>query len=223
MKRICCLALVAMSTLAGGVTAGADASASGRFTLKGMVTAVIDGDTVQVELVNGKVERVRLIGIDAPERGRCFASRATAIARSVADGRAVTLKGDATQDTRDRYGRLLAYVWLPGRKDLGFHMLRRGAAKIYVFKRPFQRLGAYRIAESHGRRVTPSLATCGRPAAPPPPASSRCDPSYPGVCIPPYDQVGDLDCDETPYVNFRVVGSDPHGFDGDGDGVGCED
>jgi micrococcal nuclease len=49
---------------------------------------------------------------------------------------------------------------------------------------------------------------------------SSCDPSYPTVCIPPYPP--DLDCGEITYKNFLVVGSDPHGFDGDGDGIGCE-
>lgn len=54
--------------------------------------------------------------------------------------------------------------------------------------------------------------------APPPP--SGCDPSYPTVCIPPPPP--DLDCGDIPHRNFTVVGSDPHGFDSDGDGVGCE-
>lgn len=48
----------------------------------------------------------------------------------------------------------------------------------------------------------------------------HCDPSYPTVCIPPYPP--DLDCDEIPYRNFQVSGPDPHGFDADHDGVGCE-
>ena len=47
-----------------------------------------------------------------------------------------------------------------------------------------------------------------------------CDASYPDVCIPPYPP--DLDCGEIPYKNFRVVGSDTHRFDGEGDGIGCE-
>lgn len=55
---------------------------------------------------------------------------------------------------------------------------------------------------------------------PPPPTQPSCDPSYPDVCIPPYPP--DLDCGEIGYSNFRVVGSDPHGFDGDNDGIGCE-
>jgi len=50
--------------------------------------------------------------------------------------------------------------------------------------------------------------------------ASGCDPSYPTVCIPPYPP--DLDCADVSYTDFAVAGSDPHGFDGDGDGVGCE-
>jgi len=52
------------------------------------------------------------------------------------------------------------------------------------------------------------------------PPSSNCDPSYPDVCIPPYPP--DLDCGEIGYSNFRVLQPDPHGFDRDKDGIGCE-
>jgi len=47
----------------------------------------------------------------------------------------------------------------------------------------------------------------------------NCDPSYPDFCIPPWPP--DLDCKDVPS-NFRVVGEDPHGFDRDNDGIGCE-
>ena len=46
-----------------------------------------------------------------------------------------------------------------------------------------------------------------------------CDPSYPDVCIP--SPPPDLNCKDVPS-NIRVVGSDPHGFDEDNDGIGCE-
>jgi len=55
---------------------------------------------------------------------------------------------------------------------------------------------------------------------PPTDYAPTCDPSYPDVCIPPYPP--DLDCDEIYYSNFRVTGTDPHGFDTDYDGIGCE-
>jgi hypothetical protein len=47
-----------------------------------------------------------------------------------------------------------------------------------------------------------------------------CDPSYPTVCIP--SPPPDLDCGDISYTNFKVVGADPHHFDGDHDGTGCE-
>lgn len=53
-----------------------------------------------------------------------------------------------------------------------------------------------------------------------PPTKSSCDPSYPAVCIEQYPP--DLDCDEISYSDFMVIGNDPHGFDADNDGIGCE-
>ncbi len=51
-------------------------------------------------------------------------------------------------------------------------------------------------------------------------SQNQCDSSYPDECIPPHPP--DLDCGEIEYSNFRVIQSDPHGFDGDEDGIGCE-
>ncbi|MEA2901244.1 MAG: micrococcal nuclease [Actinomycetota bacterium] len=50
--------------------------------------------------------------------------------------------------------------------------------------------------------------------------AAGCDPSYPGVCIPPGPP--DLDCPQITYRRFAVVGADPHRFDADHDGIGCE-
>ena len=78
------------------------------------VTRVVDGDTVEVRL-EGRSERVRLIGIDTPESVdpdtpvQCFAKAAAAETRRLLAGRAVALRFDA--ERRDRYGRLLAYVY----------------------------------------------------------------------------------------------------------------
>jgi hypothetical protein len=49
---------------------------------------------------------------------------------------------------------------------------------------------------------------------------TSCHPSYPDECIPPPPP--NLNCDDVDATNFEVVGSDPHGFDGDNDGIGCE-
>lgn len=58
------------------------------------------------------------------------------------------------------------------------------------------------------------------PTATPLPRASTCDPSYPTVCIPPPPP--DLDCTDVSFRNFKVLPPDPHHFDGDHDGVGCE-
>ncbi len=51
-------------------------------------------------------------------------------------------------------------------------------------------------------------------------SENGCDPHYPNVCIDPYPP--DLDCGEILYANFEVLQPDPHGFDRDKDGIGCE-
>jgi micrococcal nuclease len=75
---------------------------------------VADGDTIRVRLRSGAEERVRYIGVDTPERtgGECYADEATAYNVRLVAGRDVRLVLDAEE--RDRYGRLLAYVYADG-------------------------------------------------------------------------------------------------------------
>jgi micrococcal nuclease len=78
------------------------------------VERVVDGDTIVVR-VDGRSERVRYIGVDTPEsvkpgvRVQCFAKSAAKENAKLVLGRDVRLEYDA--EARDRYGRLLAYVW----------------------------------------------------------------------------------------------------------------
>lgn len=58
------------------------------------------------------------------------------------------------------------------------------------------------------------------PPKAPDPVPTNCDPSYPTVCIPPPPP--DLDCKDIPHRRFQVLPPDPHNFDGNSDGVGCE-
>src|SRR3954468_7195117 len=86
-------------------------------TADGTVTRVVDGDTIHVA-VGGQDETVRYIGIDTPESVKpgtpvqCFAKAASAANERLVDGRRVRLSYDA--ERRDRYGRLLAYVYRDG-------------------------------------------------------------------------------------------------------------
>ncbi|MCU1355545.1 MAG: nuclease (SNase domain protein) [Acidimicrobiales bacterium] len=80
------------------------------------VQHVVDGDTADLETPAGDVERVRLLGIDTPETVKpntpvqCFGPEASARAKALLPaGTEVVVQRDA--EARDRYGRLLAYVW----------------------------------------------------------------------------------------------------------------
>lgn len=88
----------------------------------GVVDHVVDGDTVDVDGVG----RVRVIGIDTPERSRCGYAQSSAAMASLVAGREVRLARGTAEDT-DRYGRLLRYVDVDGR-DAGLVLIVTGWA-----------------------------------------------------------------------------------------------
>jgi hypothetical protein len=77
----------------------------------------------------------------------------------------------------------------------------------------------FRCSGGSGEAPSPPPTTPSSPTTPTPP-KGNCDPSYPTVCIPPPPP--DLNCADVPYTNFKVLPPDPHHFDGDKDGIGCE-
>jgi micrococcal nuclease len=90
---------------------------------------VSDGDSIRVRLDSGRVERVRYIGVDTPEIAEpveCFADRAREFNERLVGDRDVALELDVEE--RDRYGRLLAYVYA-GRRLVNAELLRRGYAE----------------------------------------------------------------------------------------------
>jgi micrococcal nuclease len=107
-------------------------SASHAGPLRGRVVHVTDGDTIKVRLDDGRTERVRYIGIDTPESVKpdtpvqCYAEKASHFNARLVAGRDVTLWTDAEQ--RDRYGRLLAYVYVSGR-FINRELVQRGYAR----------------------------------------------------------------------------------------------
>lgn len=77
------------------------------------VTGVVDGDTIHVRLKDGREEKVRLIGVDTPESTRevePYGKEASAHTKKRLQKKTVYLELDVGE--RDKYGRLLAYVWL---------------------------------------------------------------------------------------------------------------
>lgn len=88
------------------------------------VTRVIDGDTVEL----GTGDRLRLIGIDTPERGDCGADEATRALAAMVEGRQVSLVNPTQVQDRDAYDRLLAYLATPEFTDVGVELVRAGLA-----------------------------------------------------------------------------------------------
>lgn len=131
-------------------------------TVTGTVASVTDGDTIRVDTGAAETERVRLVGIDSPEirhpdaARRCFGEEATRIAEEILPiGASVRLDGDPTQDVRDRYDRLLAYVHVGDESaSANETLIRRGAATVYVYRdRPFARHADFMRAEGEARRA----------------------------------------------------------------------
>jgi micrococcal nuclease len=166
------------------------------------------------------------IGIDAPEPDQWMGLQASQANVELVGGKTVTLEKDVSQT--DQYGRLLRYVFLVDGAFVNAELVRWGYAWAVEYP-PDVRYQAVFVqmqqeAQQQGLGLwgpTP-MATAVPPTsvAPTAPPAQNCDPSYPDVCIPP--PAPDLDCKDIPYRRFRVVGADPHRFDGDHDGIGCE-
>ena len=135
MSRVRLLAfLVVLAVAAYTATAGdGSGGAPGRDGAQvGQVVRVVDGDTIHVQ-VGGTRETVRYIGVDTPESVKpgtpveCFAKRASAFNHRLVDGEQVRLVRDA--EARDRYGRLLAYVYrVRDKRFVNASLVRRGYA-----------------------------------------------------------------------------------------------
>jgi micrococcal nuclease len=102
------------------------------------VSRVIDGDTIVVSL-GGRDETVRLLGMDTPETVdprkpvQCFGPEASLETKSLLDGREVTLQSDPTQSDRDKYGRLLRYVFRDDGLFVDEFLVQQGFAREYTY------------------------------------------------------------------------------------------
>lgn len=92
----------------------------------GTVTAIVDGDTIKVD-VGGRVETVRYIGINTPEKGQPGYRRSVEENRKLVGWKVVRLETD--RQKRDKYGRLLCYVWT-GRRFVNRELVRRRVAEV---------------------------------------------------------------------------------------------
>lgn len=124
--------------------------------LQAQVVSVYDGDTLTV-VIEGEKESVRPLGMDAPEKdnpnigvkGECYAEQSADALRALIDGEQVTLtvdpeQGNADDDYRDQYGRLLRYVEI-GDIDISQYQIVNGNAWVYE-QYPVARTPIYQIA-----------------------------------------------------------------------------
>ncbi len=132
------------------------------------VTKVVDGDTIKVTREN-EMKTVRLIGVDTPETVdprktvQCFGKEASDFTKSLLDGQTVTLQSDNTQQVTDKYGRMLAYVYLSDGTLVNEKIIRSGYGYEYTYNVPYihqkEFKEAQRLAELEGNGLW-SASTC---------------------------------------------------------------
>lgn len=116
------------------------------------VVKVVDGDTIDVD-IDGETSRLRLIGIDTPETVdprkpvQCFGIAASNKAKELLSNRFVTLEADESQGNKDKYGRLLRYVFLPDGTNYGLFMISEGYAHEYTYNLPYKYQAEFKQAE----------------------------------------------------------------------------
>lgn len=140
------------------------------------VTKVVDGDTIVIN-INGKNTTVRLIGLDTPEtvdpqsslRSRsyyggvgqapvqCFGVHASDKAKEVLAGKRVRLEMDPSQGEFDKYGRLLAYVFLPDGTNFNELMISEGFGHEYTYALPYKYQKEFKVTEAAAREQKKGL------------------------------------------------------------------
>lgn len=107
------------------------------------VKQFVDGDTLAVDM-NGSIEIIRMIGVDTPETQRpntpiqCFGPQAADFTKHLIGGNKVRLQADPLNTNRDRYGRLLRYVYLPDGRLVETEIINNGYGFAYVLF-PFEK------------------------------------------------------------------------------------
>ena len=227
--------LLATALFAMGLSVASGYAASAAVT----VTKVYDGDTIT--LSTG--ERVRFLQIDTPELSpaECYGDEARrALLTLLSAPGQLSLKSDPKLDKVDRYGRLLRYVYI-GKTNVNLKLVEMGAATPYFYRgekgqHSTQLLKAAKNAKSKslglwkscpGTQLTPNdavttIGTASAPVATSTTSGTQCDPNYSG-CIPVFPP--DLDCTDIKRLGLapvKVIGTDLHKLDRDGDGIGCD-
>lgn len=120
-----------------------------------------DGDTISVNM-NGTVETVRFIGVDTPETHhpqrplQCYGREATDYTKRLIGGQSVRLQADPLETNRDRYGRLLRYVFLPDNTLVEQKLISEGYGFAYTYF-PFEKAAEFKIYEQEAKAAGKGL------------------------------------------------------------------
>lgn len=120
------------------------------------VVRVVDGDTLDVRM-NGKRERVRLIGINTPETVdprksvQCFGKEASAKAKQLMEKKYVRLERDRSQTDKDKYGRLLRYVYLEDNTLINRQLIVDGYAYEYTYEKSYAFMTEFKNAQQQAQ------------------------------------------------------------------------
>ncbi len=135
------------------------------------VVKVIDGDTLVIARGEENIA-LRLIGLDTPETVdprkpvQCFGLESSAKAHELLDGKRVRVEQDPSQGVLDKYGRTLAYVYLPDRTLFNKLMIQEGFGHEYTYNLPYTYQKEFKAAEQEARAAKRGLwapGACGLP------------------------------------------------------------
>lgn len=127
------------------------------------VAGIIDGDTIDV-LIDGERSRIRVIGIDTPERDECGYQEASSAMQSLVQSRDVQLEADPTQGDTDRYDRLLRHVFTVDGINVAEEIIARGLGREYTYSAPYLYVDDYLAAQRHAQQQQLGLwgSMCGQ-------------------------------------------------------------
>ncbi|QQS19488.1 thermonuclease family protein [Candidatus Saccharibacteria bacterium] len=124
------------------------------------VKQFVDGDTVLVDM-NGTEEKIRFIGIDTPETHKentpvqCYGPAAAAYTKNRIGTQRIRLVADSLTTNRDRYQRLLRYVYLVDGSNLNLELVQKGYAFAYAF--PFAKSQEFHSAMEQAQQAKTGL------------------------------------------------------------------
>jgi len=200
-----------------------------------LVTKVVDGDTLAIHM-DGKNVTIRLIGLDTPETVHpskpveCFGIAASNKAKGYLTDKRVRIELDPTQGELDKYGRLLAYVYLPDGTLFNKTMIAEGYGHEYTYNIPYKYQTDFQDAEDQARINRRGLwadgvcedITTSTSANNPTPDSTTIG-SY--VCSSNYYNCTDFKTHneaQNAYIACGGPKTDIHRLDSDKDGIACE-